>query len=96
MSIFIFRYVLPFLLPAAVFVLWTWLRGRWVERHGGQAPAIEDGPWFWLSLSGGLLVLAVVALTAVMGGDAGRPGEIYVPPHVVDGKVVPGQYQPAD
>lgn len=96
MSMIIFRYILPFLLPALVFVLWTWARGRWVERHGGQAPGIEDGPWFWLTLSGGFLVLAVVIATALSGDQAGKPGEVYVPPTTVDGKVVPGHYKSAE
>lgn len=85
-------YILPLLAPAAVFVLWTWARATYVRRHGGQPPAIEDGPWFWLLLSGGVLVLATLGATALLT-EAGRPGDTYVPPRVIDGKIVPGHHE---
>lgn len=87
----IVTYILPFLLPAAVFVLWTWARAAYIRRHGGKPPAIEDGPWFWLLLSGGVLVLAVFAGTALLS-EGGAPGDVYVPPRVIDGEVVPGRH----
>ncbi len=86
-------YVLPLVAPALVFVLWTWARATYIRSHGGQPPAIEDGPWFWLTLAGGLLLLATLAGTALLT-EGGKPGDKYVPPRVIDGKVVPGHHEP--
>lgn len=85
-------YVLPLLAPALVFILWTWARAAYVRSHGGQPPAIEDGPWFWLALSGGLLLLLTLGASALLT-ESGRPGDTYVPPQVIDGKVVPGRHE---
>lgn len=85
-------YILPFLAPAMVFVLWTWARAGYIRSHGGKPPAIEDGPWFWLTLAGGVLVLLTLGATALLT-ESGRPGDVYVPPTVIDGKVVPGRHE---
>jgi len=76
--------LLPLLAPTAVYFLWLYTIGRVAER---------STPWTWLIIAG--LVAAAVALVVVgidTGGDqAGR----YVPPHVQDGRVVPGQIAPS-
>ena len=86
-------YILPLLAPTLVFLTWVWLRGRYVATHGGKAPAIEDGPWFWLIFSGGILVLITMGAMALFFGERGAPGDTYVPPHVIDGRVVPGHHE---
>ncbi len=87
----ILTYLLPFLLPTMVFVVWTWLRARYIERHGGEPPRFEQGPWFWLFLSGGVLVLVSI-VASILTQEGGKPGDVYVAPRVVDGKVVPGTH----
>jgi hypothetical protein len=91
MARILLNYVLPLVAPALVFIVWTWARGAYIRSHGGQPPAIEDGPWFWLALAGGVLLLAVLAGSAMLT-EGGRPGDTYVPPTVIDGKIVPGHH----
>ncbi len=49
----------------------------------------RDGPWYWAVLSS--LLLAVVCFI-FLGGEAvqGTTGD-YIPPHMENGQVVPGQ-----
>lgn len=84
-------YLLPFLLPAIVFIVWTWLRARYIESHGGEPPRFEQGPWFWLFLTGGILTLATIVATVLLQ-EGGSPGDIYIAPRVIDGEVVPGEH----
>lgn len=87
----ILTYLLPFLLPAIVFIVWTWLRARYIERHGGEPPRFEQGPWFWLFLAGGVLTLASIVATVLLQ-EGGKPGDTYIAPRVIDGEVVPGKH----
>lgn len=85
--------VLPFLAPVLVFLAWVWLRGRYVSRHGGQAPVIETSTWFWLVVTGLALAASVLVITAVLE-PGGVPGQEYRPPVLIDGRVVPGGFAP--
>lgn len=104
-----FAYVLPLLLPTAVYMLWRIWRERGtaargapagadasVERDSATLPANEiawrDAPWLWLAAAG-IGLMAVVMLTGVFIHDA-APAVRYVPPHIEDGKVVPGEFLP--
>ncbi|WP_019646848.1 hypothetical protein [Novispirillum itersonii] len=84
---------LPLLAPALFFMAWVWLRGRYVTRHGGQAPSVETTTWFWLAAAGLLLAALVLGVTALLE-PGGTPGQEYRPPVVVDGKIVPGGFTP--
>lgn len=50
-------------------------------------------PWFRLILAGAGLVMVSLILSVFLG-PKNPPGSVYQPPHVVDGKIVPGQYAP--
>lgn len=89
----VLMYGVPLLAPTLVFLAWVWLRARYVERHGGEAPGIEKGTWFWLAASGMFLMLLTMGITALLE-PGGTPDQVYQPPTVVDGKVVPGQFRP--
>ena len=73
--------LLPLLAPTAIYFLWLYTIGRVGERT----------PWTWLIVGG--LVAAAVALVIVGVGSGSRSGT-YVPPHVEDGRLVPGQIVP--
>ena len=92
MSRIIFTYIIPFLMPAAAYVLWVWYRTRYVAAHGGQAPKLEQGPWPLLLFAGAVLAFMVLGTTAMLGGD--DPIGTYVPPHVENGQVIPGHLEP--
>lgn len=100
-----FTYVLPLILPTAIYVLWRLI----VSRHpagastdgastgpaGGAAalPSGEDlwrdAPWPWLAAAGALLLAAVLLLGVFLHGSP-QPGH-YVPPRLEDGHIVPGE-----
>lgn len=91
MSRIILQYVLPLLLPVAVFLGWVLLtRGR-DDEQGNIVSRLREGPWFWLIVAGVALMAGGLATLALTGG--GDPGMTYVPPHREDGRVVPGQYK---
>jgi cytochrome bd-type quinol oxidase subunit 2 len=73
------------LLPLMVYVLYI----RFVRRRQETEPTWRETPWLWLMAAGlVLLTLSFLAL-GLVGGNP--PGGVYVPPHVEDGKLVPGQ-----
>lgn len=76
--------IVPLLLPAMLY--WLYLRVQ--ERRGAVAREI---PLSWLG------VMGVLLLTIVLGGSwlAGSepPSGKYIPPHVVNGVVVPGHFE---
>jgi len=88
----LYSYVVPFLLPAAVYAAWVWYRVRYVARHGGEAPKLEQGPWPLLLFLGAVLAFGMLALTALTQG--GSPDATYVPPRLENGRIVPGHLEP--
>ena len=84
----VLKYAIPLLLPFVLYFLWTFIERRRKAAGGWEA---MDTPWIWLSMTG--LVLLIVSLlgTGLLIGS--EPGGTYVPPHVEDGKVVPGRVE---
>jgi len=56
---------------------------------GETAQALRALPWPWLLGTGVCLMAASLVAIALTSGD--DPGGTYVPPHVVDGQVVPAE-----
>ena len=75
-------YILPFLLPFIGFFLYRFLVTR------GQ-PLLQSTPWFVLSVIGLFCVIASLFTLAFLPN--GDPEGTYVPPHMEDGRLVPGQ-----
>ncbi len=90
MTRLLLQYVLPLLLPVALYAGWVMFmrqRGRTAEDALAQ---LRQGPWFWLVLAGFALMasgLAYVALTT--GSD---PESTYRPPSYEGGEVKPGGF----
>jgi len=83
-----FTIVLPLVLPTALYLLWAaYGPGR---GDGGRRGA---PPWLWLA-GAGVLLLAGVLFVVIAGFGTSQPG-IYVPPHVENGRIVPGHIEPA-
>lgn len=81
--------IVLFLLPTAAYLAYAFL-----SREEGSASSIWDGaPVVWLIAAGAGLAFTV--LIAFGDTSGGRPGEIYVPPEMKDGKIVPGHFKPA-
>lgn len=79
--------IVAFLLPFAAWLAWRLL----VTRAG---KLLESAPWFALTVAGLLLVCAGFVLLVVIEPGA-PPGTTYVPPHLEDGRLVPGAFRRA-
>ena len=85
----VIQHLLLFLLPTVMYVLYLgWARRR-AQAAGQTAPAWQQGSWFWLVVSGGLLVIFSLAALATFGGAG--PEAVYEPSSIQDGKIVPGR-----
>jgi multidrug efflux pump subunit AcrA (membrane-fusion protein) len=91
MRIFL-QYVLPLVLPTAIYLAWWLLIGRTAKPDGRPPAVLREGPWFWLAIGGVALMAAGLAAAAMLGG--GDPTGTYVPPRWEDGRVVPGRVVP--
>jgi hypothetical protein len=91
MSRVLLQYVVPLVLPAAIYVLWVAL-----SRRRGRDPALprslEKGPLFWLVVLG--FVLATASLVWFGLERAEETGGAYQPPRYEDGRIVPGGVKP--
>ncbi|MCW5725020.1 MAG: hypothetical protein KIS81_08675 [Maricaulaceae bacterium] len=80
-----------FALPFIAFFLWRLTRQIAVS-NGGEPPPT---PWAALVIAGGLA--AIAGLLAMALFTVNRPAaqdQIYVPPRVEDGRVIPGHFVP--
>ncbi len=78
--------VVPFAAPFLVYFVWRLLVTR-------ERAFLDRTPWYALTLAGIVLAAASVASLAFVTGAS--PERIYVPPHMQDGLVVPGRFEPA-
>ena len=84
-------YVVPLLLPAALYIVYVVAARRIMTSRGETAARLRRVPWLWLLAAGVALMgisLAIYSLST--GGESHRP---YVPPRVEDGRVVPGHLE---
>lgn len=87
-------YIVPLLLPTALYFLWLWLmqRGSGPGAAAAKAAAERPVPWAWLALAGLVLVGATLFAIGLSGGNP--PGGVYQPPRVEGGQIVPGHVEP--
>jgi hypothetical protein len=79
----------PLVLPTVLYLVW--LRTvRWSQ--AGGAMSWRALPWVWLGVTGVALTALVLFVVTVHFGTE-NPGT-YVPPHVENGRVVPGHIEP--
>ena len=76
--------IVPLLLPALLY--WLYLRVQ--ERRG---VAVRDVPLSWLAVLGVLLLVLFLGVGWLAGGEP--PTGKYIPPHAVNGVVVPGHFK---
>jgi len=92
MTRILLNYLLPIVLPTAVYFTWVWLSRR--RRAGGpqgEAATTRSAPWFWLICAGFTLMAATLVYVALTSGHP--PGLKYQAPHYEGGKVIPGQFK---
>ena len=84
-----FEIVVLVLLPTVVYLGYAFL-----ARADEPGTSIWDGlPVLWLIAAGTAVAFTVLVVFGDTSG--GKPGQIYVPPEVKDGKIVPGHFIPA-
>ena len=88
----IFTYLLPLLLPTLGYLAWNWiqLRRTLAGKRAEPPPSLAAMPWLIL-VGAGVSFLMVTLLALVLFGGGHSPGGTYVPPHMEDGKLIPGQ-----
>lgn len=84
----VLKYAIPLLLPFVLYFVWAFLERRRAAAGGRQA---KDAPWVWLTMAGLALLVVSLFATGLLSGS--EPGGVYVPPHVEDGRVVPGRVE---
>lgn len=80
--------ILAFVLPFALFLLW-----RWQSPH--DAVSRPAPIRVLIAMGAALVILVMISLVIIDRSDQGREGEIYIPPRVVDGELIPGHWEPA-
>ena len=87
-----FVYLLPLMLPALVYLAWYRFERRRVEagRRVEPLPPVEEAPWLVLAAIGVVFAMMVAVVLIVLDGNA-PTGSHYEPPHLEDGRVVPGR-----
>ena len=83
--------ILPILVPILLYLSWLYFARRKAAASGGAPPRLREAPWTILVAAGlGVLIMGLIALGLFAGEE---PGGVYVPPHLEDGKVVPGRIE---
>ena len=77
--------ILLFLLPTIVYIAYVYMTS---EEKPGAARVLDDAPILWLITAGVIVVLFV--LIAFGSTSGGKPGQVYTPPILKDGRIEPG------
>lgn len=77
--------VILFLLPTIIYVAYRLLTRK---ENASSARVLDDAPLLWLFFAGA--ALALMTLVFFSKTDGGKPGQVYVPPVLKDGKIIPG------
>jgi hypothetical protein len=82
--------LLLLLLPLVLYFTYVYLR----RRSTPNSEIMANAPIFWLLAAGtGLMLVGLVVLGQWETGEVrGR----YVPPHIEDGRIVPGHFEPLE
>lgn len=86
MGLFLFRFW-PVLIPLLIYCLWFLKVGRAAVKAGNPHPHFRDGPWYWAVLAS--LATGIVCFVA-LGSSTESTTDDYVPPHMENGRLIPG------
>jgi len=86
------NYLLPIILPFAVYGIWL-AYARYRARLAGHdsRPEWRDAPWTWLMVAAAALTAAGFATLAFVGGSP--TDQKYIPPQYIDGVIVPSRME---
>ncbi len=77
--------ILLFLLPTIVYIAFIYLTR---EEKPEASSVLDDAPLIWLFVAGAILVVVTLATFGSVTG--GKPGQVYTPPSLKDGRIEPG------
>jgi len=86
----IFRFW-PVWIPLIIYGLWLYAVRRKAEKAGKPKPLFRDGPWYWAVLAS--LLIAAGCFIFLGTSIEPRKGD-YVPPHMEQGRLIPGHIEP--
>ena len=95
MTRLLIQYLLPFLAPSAVYVLWLLYSQRRARKLNNTPPPFTRGGFFWAIILGAVFLMASLAFLAVSGGVSPDSG-VYQAPYLKDGEVIGPQYDSVD
>tara|TARA_B100000315_G_C14059558_1_gene355579 strand:+ start:223 stop:492 length:270 start_codon:yes stop_codon:yes gene_type:complete len=87
MTRIVLNYVLPLLIPVAVYFAWVWYSRR--RQKEGEPIAKAEDPWFWILTAGFVLMAGGLVYLAL--SDKGDADGNYQAPRLEGGEVVPGE-----
>ncbi len=87
-----FTYLLPLLLPTAIYFMFMIPAQRRAKARGEEA-SWEKTPWLLLATAGVSLLALTLGALALHDGEP--PWSQYDPPHMEDGHIAPGQFSAA-
>lgn len=84
------QYAIPLLAPFVLYAAYIHFGRR---RQPGEKTflALDRAPWIALFAAGAVLVGLTTGVLAWLGGE--DPAKEYVPPRLIDGKIVPGHFE---
>ncbi len=85
----VIQHLLLFLLPLILYAIYLAAMRQRAQVTGAVKPSWEDGPWFWLVVAGIVLSIGAFVVLGFAGGASTNSD--YIPPRIIDGKIVPGQ-----
>ena len=92
MSRIILNYLLPLVLPMAIYLTYMWWQRRRAAKYGNKSPIVERNHIFISVIIGFLLMASSLTWIAVASGVA--PGEgAYQSPRLEDGKITPPSFK---
>ncbi len=84
-------YIVPLLLPATLYIVYVLIARRVQASQDEFAVMLRRVPWLWLIAGGvALMGISLAVFSFTSGGESHRR---YVPPHVEDGRIVPGHLE---
>ena len=76
------------LLPTLIYVAYIYMTR---EEKPDAARVLHDAPLIWLFVAGAALVIATLVVFGSISG--GKPGQVYIPPVLKDGRIEPGRIE---
>jgi len=87
----VLSYILPLILPMAIYLGWVWVIRHRSRARGDEIPEIKNSGIFWSILAGVILMFAGLSILAVTGGAPPGKGN-YQSPRLENGKIVPPEF----